>query len=123
MWKELDQEYPEIFDHCVEKTLWNTTREREMRRPLTQVGVICLLEFKRMSDVTNHYVVRAKREVEGQYESLRSSFDKTMYHQGWMVEQVSFITRVRSLNEEELKKNLEYSRSQDSHHQLRTHQI
>ena len=145
MWKELAQEYPEVFDHCVEQTLWNTTREREMSRPLTQVeemqrhqgvshkqiaqnrlwnkrpdgiafkiptttkvGAICLLEFNRMSDVTNYYVVMAKREVEGQYESLRSSLGKTMQHQGWMVEQVSFISGVWSLNEEELKKNLEY---------------
>ena len=103
MWKELTQEYPEVFDHFTEQTLWYTTREREMGRPLTQseemqrkkgvpheqitqnrlgnkrpdgiafkmptttkVGVICLLEFKFMSDVTNHYVVGAKREVEGQ---------------------------------------------------------
>ena len=27
----------------------------------TKVEVICLMEFTRMSDVTNHYVVRAKR--------------------------------------------------------------
>ena len=36
VWKELAQEFPEDFDHCVEQTLWNTTREGEMRRPLTQ---------------------------------------------------------------------------------------
>ena len=99
MWKELAQEYPEVFDHYTEQTIWNTTREREMGRPLTQteemqrkkgvsheqitqnqlwnkrpddiafkmptttkVGVICLLDFKCMSDkmsvVTNHYVVK-----------------------------------------------------------------
>ena len=74
----------------------------------TKVGVICLLEFKRMSDVTNHYIVRAKREAEAHYESLRSMLVKTMKHQGWRVEQVSFVAGVRSLNEEELKKNLEY---------------
>ena len=97
MWKESAQEFPKVFDHCMEQTLWNTVREREMRRPLTQVeevrrkegvpleqipqdrlwskrpdvialkmptktkvGVICLMEFKRMSDVTNQHVVRAK---------------------------------------------------------------
>ena len=31
-----------------------------------------------------------------------------MQRQGWMVEQVSFVAGTRSLNEEELKKNLEY---------------
>ena len=33
----------------------------------TKVGVICLMEFKRMSDVTNQYVVRAKYVSEEQY--------------------------------------------------------
>ena len=31
-----------------------------------------------------------------------------MQHQGWKVEQVSFIAGARSLNEEEIKKNLAY---------------
>ncbi len=57
----------------------------------TKVGVIWLLEFERMSDVTNHYIVRVKREVEVQYESLRSALANTMQRQGWMVGQVSFI--------------------------------
>ena len=110
MWKELAQEFPNVFDHYVEQTLWNTAREREMSRPLipakemkrkegvpheqiaqdrlwnkrpdgiafkmptkTKVGVICLMEFKRMSDVTIRYVVRAKSVTEEQYESFRSA--------------------------------------------------
>ena len=36
MWKELEQEFPEVFDHCTEQTLWNTARDTELRRPLTQ---------------------------------------------------------------------------------------
>ena len=36
MWKELAQENPEVFDHCSDQTFWNTSREREMGRPLTQ---------------------------------------------------------------------------------------
>jgi hypothetical protein len=74
----------------------------------TKTGVICLLEFKRMSDVTSHYIVRAKRETETQYSSLRSALVMTIQCQSWKVEQVSFITGVRSLNEEELKKNLTF---------------
>ena len=66
------------------------------------------MEFKRMSDVTNHYIVRAKHEAEAQYESLRPALTKTMQRQGWMVQQVSFVAGARSLNEQELKKNLEY---------------
>ncbi len=93
--ERIDSGIPRGLRSLIEKTLWNTTREGEMRRPLTQteeihrkkgipheqiaqirlwnkrpdgiafkiptntkVGVICLLEFKRMSDVTNHYIVK-----------------------------------------------------------------
>jgi hypothetical protein len=61
-----------------------------------------------MSDVTNQYVVRTKHVAEEQYLSLRSTVVKTMQRQGWKVEQVSFIAGARSLNKEELKKNLPY---------------
>ena len=70
----------------------------------TKAGVICLLEFKHMSDVTNQYIVRVKRVSETQYTSLRSELAITMQRQGWRVEQVSFVAGVWSLNEEELKK-------------------
>ena len=46
--------------------------------------------------------------AEAQYTSLRSALAITMQRQGWKVEQVSFIAGARSLNEEELKKNLTY---------------
>ena len=44
----------------------------------TKTGVICLLEFKRMSDVTSHYVVNAKHVPEAQYASLRSALTTSM---------------------------------------------
>ena len=61
-----------------------------------------------MSDDTNRYIVRVKHEEEEQYESLRSALGKTMQRQGWMVKKISFVVGTRSLNEEELKKNLDY---------------
>jgi hypothetical protein len=61
-----------------------------------------------MSDVTSHYIVRAKNETVAQYESLRSALDKVMQHSGWVVHQRSFVAGARSLNEEEFKENLEY---------------
>ncbi len=90
--------------------LWNKRPDGiAFKKPTkTKAGVICLLEFKRMSDVTSHYIVRGKRIAEAQYESLRSALAITMQRQGWKVEQVSFIAGARSLNEEELKKNLTY---------------
>ena len=70
----------------------------------TKAGEICLLEFKRMSDVTNQYIIRAKRVAEAQYTSLRSGLTITMHRQGWKVEQVSFIAGARSLNERSSRK-------------------
>ncbi len=119
MWKELDQEFPVVFDLCAQQTLWNTATDTELKRPLTQpeerrrksgilqeqiaqdrfwnkrpdgvafkmptktkTGVICLLEFKRMSDVTSQYIVRAQREAEAQYSSLNSALTMTMNRGG-----------------------------------------
>ena len=97
-------------EQTVHDRLWNKRPDGIVfKMPTTTTGgVICLLEFKRMSDVTNHYIVRVKREAVAQYESLRSALDKTTQYQGWTVKQVSFVSGVWSLNEEELKKNLEY---------------
>ncbi len=61
-----------------------------------------------MSDVTSHYIVRTKSVTMAQYESLRSALDKTMQRSGWVVHQRSFVVGARSLNEAELKENLEY---------------
>ncbi len=74
----------------------------------TKSGVICLLKFKRMSDVTSHYIVRTKSVAMAQYESLRSALGKVMQRSGWVVQKRSFIAVARFLNEAELKENLEY---------------
>ena len=155
VWTELAQEFPEVFNHCAEITLWNAARDSEMQRPLTRAettrkqqgisheqiaedrlwnkrpdgiawkmptntksGVICRLEFKHMSDVTSHYIVRAKSVAMAQYESLHSARCKAMQRSGWVVQQRSFIAGARSLNEAELKENLEYLKG--SLHECRT---
>jgi hypothetical protein len=61
-----------------------------------------------MSDVTSHYIVRAKSVAMAQYESLRSALGKAMQRSGWVIHQRSFVAGARSLNEAELKENLEY---------------
>ena len=61
-----------------------------------------------MSDVTTHYIVRAKSVALAQYEALRSALGKVMQHSGWVVHQRSFVAGARSLNEAEFKENLEY---------------
>jgi hypothetical protein len=97
-------------EQIVEDRLWNKRPDGiAFQMPTdTKSGVICLLEFKRLSDVTSHYVVRAKSVSLAQYESLRSELGKDMEHSGWVVHQRSFVAGARSLNEAEFKENLEY---------------
>jgi hypothetical protein len=97
-------------EQIAEDRLWNKRPDGiSFKIPTdTESGVICLLEFKRMSDVTSHYIVRARSVAMTQYESLRSALGKVMPRSGWVVHQRSFVAGARSLNETELKENLEY---------------
>ena len=52
-WKELTQKFVEVFDHCAEQTLWNTTREKEMTLLLTPVE-----EDKRREGVPHEKIVQ-----------------------------------------------------------------
>ena len=49
-------------EQIAEDRLWNKRPDGiAFKMPTkSKSGVICLLEFKRMSDVTSHYIVRAK---------------------------------------------------------------
>jgi hypothetical protein len=55
-----------------------------------KAGVFCILEYKRMSDVTDQYLLRARLMAENQYVSLRSALSDAIRRQGWKVEQISF---------------------------------
>jgi hypothetical protein len=63
-----------------------------------KTDTFCILEHKRMSDCCEHYLVRAKKTADNQYASLRSAIGTVMQRQGWKVDQVSFITGVRSVD-------------------------
>ena len=97
-------------ERIAEDRLWNKRPDGiAFKMPAdSSSGVICLLEFKRMSDVTSHYIVRAKSVAMAQYDSLRSALGNALQRSGWVVHQRSFIAGARSLNETELKENLEY---------------
>ena len=72
--EEMQREKGISHEQITQDRLWNKRPDgiTFKRTTRTKVGVIRLLEFERMSDVTNHYVVRDKREAE-QYDSLRSA--------------------------------------------------
>ena len=65
-----------------------------------KAGIFCILEYKRMSDVTDQYLLRARLTAENQYASLRSALSEAIRRQGWKVEQISFITGSHSVNYE-----------------------
>ncbi len=67
-------------------------------------GVFCILEHKRMSDVCDRYLTRVITET--QYVSLRSGISETIQRQGWKVDQIRFTTGTRSVNKQDLIKNL-----------------
>jgi hypothetical protein len=74
------------------------------------VSEFVILEFKRMSCVTDQYVTRARNvAVAQQYASIKSALERTLGPQGWLsVSQRSFIAGARSLNEQDLHENLAY---------------
>ncbi len=103
-------------EQIAEDRLWNKRPDGIAFQMTTDTksGVICLLEFKHMSDVTSHYIVRVKSVAVSQYESSRSALGKVMQQSGWVVHQGSFVAGARSLewdrslNETQLMVNLEY---------------
>ncbi len=58
--------------------------------------------------VCDRYLTRAKLTVENQYESLRSVISEVIQRKAWKVEQINFITGVRSVNRQDLSKNLKF---------------
>jgi hypothetical protein len=74
----------------------------------TKAGELVILEFKRMSCLTDQYVRRARNVAKTQYVSIKSALEQTLGPQGWIVVQRSFIAGARSLNEKNLHDDLAY---------------
>ncbi len=90
--------------------LWNKRPDGfAIKKPAdAKGGELVILEFKRMSCVTDQYVKRAKHVAEAQYVPIKSALQRTLGLQGWTVNQKSFIAGARSLNERDLHDNLTY---------------
>ncbi len=73
-----------------------------------KAGVFYILEHKRKSDVCDQYLTRSKHTVEDQYVSLHSVISVVIHREGWRVDQISFITGTRSVNKQDLIKNLKF---------------
>jgi hypothetical protein len=79
----------------------------------TKEGELVILEFKRISCVTDQYVRRTRNVAEAQYVSIKSALERTFGPHGWIVSQRSFIAGARSLNEKDLHDNLNYFKVQN----------
>jgi hypothetical protein len=77
-------------------------------------GIFCILEHKRMSDVCDRYLIRSKSTVENQYAPLRGAISTVIQRKGWKVEQISFITGVRSVDKQDLSKYLKFFREPEA---------
>ena len=95
----------------MEARFWRLRPDDIVFRPHTKSkeGTFFILEFKHMSDCTDQYLIRVKTKANNQYESLHRALGATLQYQGgWQVEQISFIVGSRSLNEQDLRKNLKF---------------
>jgi hypothetical protein len=90
--------------------LWNKRPDGFAIKKTTETkgGELVILEFKRMSSVTDQYVKRTKHVAEAQYVPIKSALQRTLGFQGWTVKQKSFIPGPRSLDEGDLHDNLTY---------------
>jgi len=90
--------------------LWNKRPDGFANKKPTETtgGELVILEFKRMSCVTDQYVKRAKQVAETQYAPIKTALQRTLGFQGWTVKQKSFIAGARSLDEGDLHDNLTY---------------
>jgi hypothetical protein len=100
IWKDLEDEFPEVLNFCsvekiVEDRIWNKRPDGfAIKMPTkTKEGELVILEYKRMSCVTDQYVRRARNVVEAQYVSIKAALERTLGPQGWIVNQRNFHTR------------------------------
>lgn len=63
------------------------------------VGDLIILIFK---------LLQAKLTAENQYASLRIALSEAIRRQSWTVRQISFVTGSRSVNKQDLRKNLKF---------------
>ena len=95
--------------NLTQDAIWNAARTHEMDRPLTweearrvQEGhsKFCILEYKRMSEMSRTNIFQGSNQqlrTNDSYVSLRSTISDALHHQDWKVEQISFVTGSRSV--------------------------
>jgi hypothetical protein len=109
LWNDIPSEFEGIqYLNLTHDTIWNPARDREMHRLLAQAGDRRIQEGQSKETVAKEYLTRAKITAEDQYVSLRSAISKAIQREGWKVEQISFITGARSVNKQDLRKNLKF---------------
>ena len=72
------------IEEILRERLWNKRPDGfPIKMPTKEkAGELVILEFKRMSGVTDQYVKRARNVAEAQYASMKSALEKTLNPQG-----------------------------------------
>ncbi len=73
-------------------------------------GSFVFWNTKGCPNVCDRYLIRTKNTTENQYSSLRITISTEIQSQGGKVEQISFITGTRSVDKQDLSKNLKFFR-------------
>ncbi len=96
--------------------IWNTRPDGfSIKMPTREKDIeLVILEFKRMSCVTDQYVRRARNSEEAQYVSIKSTLERTLGTQRWIISQRCFIVGTRSLDEKDFHDNLSYFKVQQA---------
>jgi len=73
---------PHDRGRIAEERIWNKRPDGlAIKMPTTEkLGEFVILEFKRISDVTDQYVTLAKHVAEAQYASIKSALERTLRH-------------------------------------------
>jgi hypothetical protein len=99
------------IEKIVQDSIWNRRPDGfAIKMPTKEkAGELVILEFKRMSCVTDQYGRRARNVAKAQYASIKSALERTLGPpQEWIASQRNFIAGARSLNEKDLHDNLAY---------------
>ena len=72
------REAGQSVESIAEERFWRLRPDGIAFRPQTKskAGTLCILEFKRMSDCTDQYLIRAKTKANNQYASLRRALSE-----------------------------------------------
>jgi hypothetical protein len=116
IWDDITSEFKDIpYLNLTQDTIWTVTdgygrTEYRSSHPWAIRPGPSVFWNTKGCPTFDRYLIRVKSTNENQYASLRGVISTVIQHQVWKVEQIIFITVVRSVDKEDLSKNLKFFR-------------